>query len=172
MHCKLTSDNGFETIAKKCTGLYWSYLLTPTVWMRDVVLVKDSLSILLAIKCSVAQWLEHPTRSRTVSLAVVFRMSRNAPAKESSFRRALRDIQNTAARETRSRSDVGSNPNWARIFFRVSILLMQKRIMLLYFYERLTWFSKIELIWFYENGTCFSSLATTFPFKVVFKRLL
>ena len=67
---------------------------------------------------------------------------------------------------------MGSNPIWARIFFRVSILLMQKRIMLLYFHERLTWFSKIELIWFYESGTCFSSLATTFPFKVVFQRLL
>ena len=140
-------------------------VLILTVWLRDAVLVKDS-HIPLA-----HHWV-NPTRSRIVSLAAVFRMWRNAPPKESSFRGALRVIQKTAARETRSRSDMGSNPIWARIFFRVSILLMQKRIMLLYFHERLTWCSKIELIWFYESGTCFSSLATTFPFKVVFQRLL
>ena len=140
-------------------------VLILTVWLRDAVLVKDS-HIPLA-----HHWV-NPTRSRIVSLAAVFRMWRNAPPKESSFRGALRVIQKTAARETRSRSDMGSNPIWARIFFRVSILLMKKSIMLLYFHERLTWFSKIELIWFYESGTCFSSLATTFPFKVVFQRLL
>ena len=39
------------------------------------------------------------THTRIVSLAAVFWMSRNAP------KRALRDIQNTAARETNTRND-------------------------------------------------------------------
>ena len=153
MHCKFTSDNGFETIQ----------VLILTVWLRDAVLVKDS-DIPLA-----RHWV-HLTRSRIVSLAAVFRMSRNAPPKESSFRGASRDIQKTAARETRSRSDVGSNPIWARIFFPVSIFYWCKNVSCCCTSTKYSLdFRKLN--WF-DSMTCFSSLATTFPFTVVFKRLL